>query len=529
MYVTDRVNSAPLRWQRPDRDWEIFLEGGNISAAQGRLGTLSGETLRMPPSPHADARLARMLAPMLVAFVFWVHMLVPAGIAVPALYVVPILLFIRTGRFWEPLLVAVAASAATIGGAYLPQAAGSPEIDRLNLPLELAIIWLSAGPVAYHRVKSDRWSTQILRKQNALEETIVRLEELRHALDQAAIVAATDQRGRITYVNDKFCEISKYSRDELLGQDHRIINSGHHTTTFMRTLWRTIAQGHVWRGEIRNRAKDGTFYWVDTTIVPLLDERGKPRQYLAIRSDITQRKAAEAKLVEQSALTQLGQLAAVVAHEVRNPLAGLRGTLEVLRPRLGASSGDRDVIQIMIERIDTLNAKVNDILRFARPQVPVLQSMTVAPIIEEAVESACASLGRDRPEVTLAGDSGFVRADPEMVRAALLNLLLNACQAGSTQVEIRTSSDDRVCRIAVLDNGCGIPKDVIAHMFEAFYTTKKAGTGLGLPIVKRLLELQDGTIRLKPRDGGGTVAEVTLPLANAALATAARLTGRSRN
>ena len=463
---------------------------------------------------------ARLLAPLLVALVFWLHMSVPAGVAVPAFYVVPILLFIRTGRVWEPLLVAAAASAATIAAVHLPQASGSIEIDGLNLPLELAIIWLSAGTVAYHRRTHDRWSAEIVRKHAALQATVVRLEELRYALDQAAIVALTDHRGVITHVNDKFCEISKYSREELLGQDHRIVNSAHHPKDFMRTLWRTIARGGVWRGEIRNRAKDGTLYWMDTTIVPFLDERGQPRQYLAIRTDITQRKTAEARLTEQAALAQLGELAAVVAHEVRNPLAGLRGTLEVLRPRIATSSRDRDVIQVMIERIDTLNAKVNDILRFARPRMPAPRPVNVGEIIKEAVETAGASFGPDRPHISIAGPEIVVRGDPEMLRAALVNLVLNACQAGSTVVDIRTSSDAKVCRIEVLDNGCGIPLDVIAHMFEAFYTTKKAGTGLGLPIVKRLVELQGGAVSLKPRAVGGTVAEVTLPLADQGATTA---------
>ncbi len=253
---------------------------------------------------------------------------------------------------------------------------------------------------------------------------------------------------------------------------------------------------------------------MDTTIVPFLDERGQPRQYLAIRTDITQRKTAEARLSEQAALAQLGELAAVVAHEVRNPLAGLRGTLEVLRPRIGKSSRDRDVIQVMIERIDTLNAKVNDILRFARPQMPAPRPVKVREIVKEVVETARASIGPDGPHISIAGPEVVSRCDPEMLRAALVNLVLNACQAGSTLVDMRTSSDAQVCRIEVLDNGCGIPQDVIAHMFEAFYTTKKAGTGLGLPIVKRLVELQDGTVSLQPRVGGGTVANVTLPLAD---------------
>lgn len=449
----------------------------------------------------ARERALLLFAVALTLAIFLLDLALPLGMATGMLYVFVILLglWIRWRPF--PAVAATTAWVLLIADTALNWTTDPPGMIFFNRPLMTLIFWVTAALVLrYARI--ERTS----------EDQIRELADLKYAIDQSAIVATTDVTGRITYVNDKFCEISKYSREELLGQDHRMINSGAHPKEFIRDLWRTIASGEVWKGEILNRAKDGSPYWVDTTIVPFVDGRRHPYQYTAIRHDITTRKQMEARLREQAALARVGQMAAVVAHEVRNPLAGIKGAMQVLEARRPPDDPEAPVMRDIVNRVDSLGNLINDLLLFARPTPPRVSTVSLRPLIAQAVETVRRDPAGAEVEIAITGSDTTLDGDAELITALFLNLLLNSAQAmrGQGRIDIVISDVMHGVRVSVRDYGSGIPEQLRKEIFEPFFTTKTRGGGLGLAIARRTAELHGGALELGSPDGAGTEMIVTL-------------------
>jgi PAS domain S-box-containing protein len=371
------------------------------------------------------------------------------------------------------------------------------------------------------------------RTEQALRESLKEVADIKFALDQSTIVAITDQRGIINYVNEEFCRISKYSREELLGQDHRIINSGYHSKEFIRNLWTTIASGEVWKGELRNRAKDGSMYWVDTTIVPFLDEDGKPYQYVAIRHDITQLKLAEEQIrlqtIELQRAAQLsitGELAAGLAHEIKNPLAGIQGAVDILIRRRDANDPEREALEGVRHQVQRIDNTVRALLDRARPRNLKLTRASLTELMQATVEVARAQLagrGGDRVQIEFVppAEDILTVVDSAQIEDAALNLMINAMEAiderGKVTVRIDRVRPDEEAEadeaiIEVSDNGRGIEEKDLTQIFSPFFTTSKGGTGLGLPAVRRIARIHGGSVDVKSVVGEGSTFTIRLPI-----------------
>jgi len=360
------------------------------------------------------------------------------------------------------------------------------------------------------------------------------LANFKRALDEHAIVAVTDARGLISYVNDKFCAISQYSREELLGQDHRLINSGHHPKAFMAQLWGTILSGQVWKGELRNRAKDGSFYWVDTTIVPFLDEAGRPKEFVAIRADITQRKEAEEALRQAQKLESLGVLAGGIAHDFNNLLTAILGNANLGELHLPRESPALP----FLHQIEQASLRAADLTRQLLAYAGKGQLQVVAVdlnrLVLEMTQLLSVSIARKAMvHYDLAPGLPPIAADPSQMQQLVMNLVTNAAEAigpeGHGQITLKTGLQaldesstpglhaglplrpGTYVTLDVRDTGCGMAPDMIGRIFDPFFTTKFAGRGLGLSAMLGILRSHQGSLKVSTEVGRGTLFQLFLP------------------
>jgi PAS domain S-box-containing protein len=350
---------------------------------------------------------------------------------------------------------------------------------------------------------------------NRLKESDSYLKDISAALDAASIVVITDPRGNIIYANDKFVEISKYSREELIGQNHRILNSGYHPREFFKELWRTIGTGNVWKGEIRNRAKDGSFYWVDTTIVPFMNSKGKPYQYLSIRNDITQKKKTEEMIHRQEKLAVVGQLAAGIAHEIRNPLTSMKGYAEFLTLE-EENLERREYLEIILDEIDRIDSIVEDFMVLAKPAAEKIEVKNLIPIMQNVISLMEYEARKSKVKIHSTFEHNEILAvvDENRIKQVFLNFIKNAIEAmpqgGDLWINIH-KKDDQI-HIFIKDNGVGMSQDVLKKIGEPFYTTKEKGTGLGLMTSFKIIESHRGKLFVESEVNKGTEFHITLPI-----------------
>ena len=342
------------------------------------------------------------------------------------------------------------------------------------------------------------------------------LSDQKLALDQSSIVAATDPHGTITYVNQKFCEISGYSESELLGQNLRILKSERHGSEFFHDLWKTITAGQVWQGEVCNRAKSGRIYWVNTTVVPFFGEDGKPYQYLSIHHEITKLKEAEQTIMEQQArliaaskLSALGELSAAITHEINNPLGVILGRCEMLREML--DSGDMDSVELrkIAEMIEKTGRRIEKVVKSMRTftngsESETIRSCPVSEIVNGALDLVTQRF-KDHGilfEYIVAEQNVNLDCRPTQILQVLVNLLNNAHDAvlklEKKWVRLEVLSLESEIQFKIFDSGSGIPYEVQKKLFTPFFTTKdiQYGTGLGLSISGRFAKNHGGVLVL---------------------------------
>ena len=364
--------------------------------------------------------------------------------------------------------------------------------------------------------------------------------DIRAALDQVATILITDRSGSITYVNNKFCELSQYSREELIGQNPRILKSGHHSKEFYVHMWKTLLDGQIWKGEVMDKAKNGQALWMETVIVPLLNTERKPYQFVSYRTDMTARKLAEeasAKLAQTRNELELKKIAlklrdefvSMASHELKTPLTALTLRLGMLKRLL--PSTDEALSPAILKLVDEsahevrrATAMIDDMLDVSKIKSGRLEIVREWMDLHDLITGL---LERYKEEFRRAGCDLRFRScgasmgqwDRTKIEQVITNLITNALKYGRGKlIEVTLSVDRSIAKVEIKDHGIGIPEEFRNHLFDRFersgISKNFKGIGLGLWIANQIMRSHGGCILVESQVGAGTKFTVQLPQLN---------------
>lgn len=368
-----------------------------------------------------------------------------------------------------------------------------------------------------------------------LKKLHLEISDFEEILFDHSIASVSDERGTIIYANKKFCKISKYSQQELIGQNYNILKSDEHPPKFFAELWDTIIKSKIWDGEIKNRAKDGSFYWARVIIIPILDSEKIITNYVSISTNITKEKEIQeqlvkvedellkqnktllseverksAELVKSERLATIGTMASRIAHDLKQPLTIMYTYAEMLTPEILSKldSKDKEKWLRLQNSIFDMNRIIEDVLDFARTTEIKKKKSSLLSILRLALNHVKSSYGI---EINLPEKDISLNCDSRKIEGVMSNLLNNAVQALDEQgeIDVSISSDSKFVIIRIKDSGSGIPDENLDKIFEPMFTTKKTGTGLGLVICKSIVEQHGGTITVSNKP---TTFTIKLPV-----------------
>ncbi len=344
-------------------------------------------------------------------------------------------------------------------------------------------------------------------KESELEDALKEISDYKYSLDLSALVAVTDSKGAIQYVNEMFCKVSKYPVNELIGKNHNIVNSGYHPKTFWKEMWATIGRGEVWHNEVKNKAKDGTYYWVDTTIVPFLSEKGKPERYLAIRHDITDRKQKDFELANyhkelEQTNENLEKFAYTAAHDMKTPLSSASGLVHLIELELRGKDENKEIanyLNLLKDTLDRSKQLIGGILEYSKTSLVKMEMEWLD--LGKLIAKSAGQYGTNE-QVVIHIDEGMptVLFYKTALTQIVDNLLSNAVKFNDKErceIYFACLEKESCFEVSISDNGTGIAeenREKVFDLFENLKSSNKESSGIGLATVKKILLETNGKI-----------------------------------